>query len=174
MLILFLYTVPRFWPILFSFSLQESLGAFLIGKSTSHEFQFLFVFLFLPFPVVKGNFCQVQNSEFVRFFPQHFKYFLHSWRSWSNSYLLLFYRQHDFPRSGFFYDFCSLFPLFLQFENEMLRCNFGEHLSCLVFCEVPRPAIWCLALTGGNCSRCFSCLSSSPAGIPYYAWATHL
>ena len=41
----------------------------------------------------------------------------------------------------------------------MLRCNFGEHSSCLVFCEVPGPAIWCLALTGGNCFRCFSCLS---------------
>ena len=34
----FLYTVPRFWPILFSFSLQNYLEHFLKGKSTSHEF----------------------------------------------------------------------------------------------------------------------------------------
>ena len=35
------------------------------------------------------------------------------------------------------------------------------HLSCLVFSEVPGPAIWCLTLIGGNCFKCFfcSCLS---------------
>ena len=171
----FLYTVPRFWPILFSFSLQNYLEHFLKGKSTSHEFP---VFVCLRKSLFLLQFWRVtsQGTEFLIcgvFSLSILNTSLHSWGVGSNSYLCSSIDNVLFPTLASFMVFFFI-SAFMQFENEMLRCNFGGHLSCLVFCEVPGPAIWCLALTGGNCFRCFSCLSLSPAGSPDYAWASPL
>lgn len=131
----FLYTVPRFWPILFSFSLQNYLEHFLIGKSTSHEFpQFLFEKAFISPSVVKGNFTGYRILNLCVFSLSTLNTSLHSWGVGSNPYLCSSIDNMIFPRSGFFYDFCSLFPLFCSLKMKCLGVILGSTYP--VWCSV--------------------------------------
>lgn len=63
---------------------------------------------------------------------------------------------------------------FTHLKMKCLGVIFGSTYPVWCSVRVPGPAIWCLALTGEIVSDVSPASLSSPAGIPYYAWSSHL
>ena len=81
---------------------------------------------FISPSVVKGNFTGYRILNLWVFSLSTLNTSLHSWGVGSNPYLCSSIDDMLFPRSGFFYDFCSLFPLFCSLKMKCLGVILGS------------------------------------------------